>query len=74
MRLVGRMIMIVCSCNAISDTEVSSIISETLQRLPAVSEVYTSLGHRAQCGRCAPTIKKLPDAVKKLRTKLSPSD
>jgi bacterioferritin-associated ferredoxin len=68
------MIMIVCSCNAISDTQVSSVISETLERLPTVSQVYASLGHRAQCGRCAPTIKKLRDAVKTLRTKLSPSD
>jgi bacterioferritin-associated ferredoxin len=66
--------MIVCSCNAITDTQVSSIISETLQRLPTVGQVYTSLGHRAQCGRCAPTIKKLWDAVKKLHTKLSPPD
>jgi bacterioferritin-associated ferredoxin len=66
--------MIVCSCNAITDTQVSSVISETLQRLPTVGQVYTSLGHRAQCGRCAPTIKKLRDAVKKLRTKLSSPD
>ncbi len=66
--------MIVCSCNAITDTQVSSVISETLQRLPTVSQVYTSLGHRAKCGRCAPTIKKLRDAVTNLRTKLSPPD
>jgi bacterioferritin-associated ferredoxin len=59
--------VIVCSCNAISDNQVSSVFAGARHRLPTVSQVYLSLGRRAQCGRCAPSIKKLRDAVKLVR-------
>jgi bacterioferritin-associated ferredoxin len=59
--------VIVCSCNAISDNQVSSVFAGARDRLPTVSQVYLSLGRRAQCGRCAPSIKKLRDAVKLLQ-------
>jgi bacterioferritin-associated ferredoxin len=59
--------VIVCSCNAISDNQVSSVLAVARHRLPTVSQIYLSLGHRAQCGRCAPNIKKLRDAVKLLQ-------
>jgi len=60
--------MIVCSCNAISDAQVFSVIAAARHRLPTVSQVYASLGHRAQCGRCAQSIKKLRDEASGIRS------
>lgn len=50
--------MIVCSCNVISDCEVAAVFSgaDTPQ---TVSQIYRRLGHRPDCGRCAPTIRDI---------------
>ncbi|HXW42172.1 MAG TPA: (2Fe-2S)-binding protein [Xanthobacteraceae bacterium] len=50
--------MIVCSCNVISDHDVEAVFAaaDTPQ---TVSQVYRRLGHRANCGRCAPTIRDI---------------
>jgi bacterioferritin-associated ferredoxin len=48
--------MIVCSCNAFSDHQVRSAIAQEARRM---SQVYACLGCRAQCGRCAHTIKRI---------------
>ena len=51
-------IMIVCSCNLLSDTQVRSAVASGATR-PRISDVYASLGCTTQCGRCVRTIKAL---------------
>src|SRR4029077_7248504 len=53
--------MIVCSCNVLSDTEVRTV-ANTATRRPT-SYVYSCLGCRARCGRCARTIREIMDEV-----------
>jgi bacterioferritin-associated ferredoxin len=53
--------MIVCSCNVITDNQIFSLVANAQQRAPTVSQVYSGLGCRARCGRCASTVKKLRD-------------
>ena len=50
--------MIVCSCNVFSDHAIRRSIGggECAGR---VSDVFAWLGCRPQCGRCAPTIRRL---------------
>jgi bacterioferritin-associated ferredoxin len=50
--------MIVCSCNVFSDHQVRSAVAQEARRM---SQVYACLGCRAQCGRCANTIKRIMD-------------
>ncbi|MBV8744598.1 MAG: (2Fe-2S)-binding protein [Xanthobacteraceae bacterium] len=50
--------MIVCSCNAFSDHQVRSAVAQEARRM---SQIYACLGCRAQCGRCAHTIKRIMD-------------
>jgi bacterioferritin-associated ferredoxin len=50
--------MIVCSCNAFSDHQVRSAVAQEARRM---SQVYSCLGCRAQCGRCARAIKRIMD-------------
>jgi bacterioferritin-associated ferredoxin len=50
--------MIVCSCNAFSDHQVRSALAQEACRM---SQIYACLGCRAQCGRCAHTIKRIMD-------------
>ena len=52
--------MIVCSCNVFSDAEVRTVLAASVER-PRMSQVYSSLGCAAQCGRCARTIKTILD-------------
>lgn len=52
--------MIVCSCNVLTDRQVRSALADGSARSPG--SVYRCLGCKAQCGRCAPTIRKLIDA------------
>jgi bacterioferritin-associated ferredoxin len=54
--------MIVCSCNVLTDREVRSSVAMATTR-PSLGQVYACLGCKAQCGRCAPTIKELRDEV-----------
>ena len=52
--------MIICSCNAISDTSVkASIHSEKCPRTPGA--VYRCLGCRPNCGRCFETVRAIID-------------
>jgi bacterioferritin-associated ferredoxin len=49
--------MIVCSCNVLTDHAVRSAVSADMPQTPG--QVYGCLGCSPQCGRCAPTIKKI---------------
>jgi bacterioferritin-associated ferredoxin len=52
--------MIICSCNAISDTSVkASINSDKCPRTPGA--VYRCLGARPCCGRCFATVRTIID-------------
>jgi len=51
--------MIVCSCNVLSDTEVRTVANTATRR--TTSYVYSCLGCRARCGRCARTIREIMD-------------
>src|ERR1700759_1817284 len=52
--------MIICSCNAISDTSVkASINSDKCPRTPGA--VYRCLGARPCCGRCFATVRTILD-------------
>jgi bacterioferritin-associated ferredoxin len=56
-------VMIICSCNVITDQDVRSVIDS--ESPPRTAEVYTCLGCSARCGRCARTIKRImADAIK----------
>ena len=49
--------MIVCSCNVLSDRDVRSALEA--ERTCSIRRVYGFLGCRAQCGRCARTIRHI---------------
>jgi bacterioferritin-associated ferredoxin len=54
-------LMIVCSCNVLSDQDVRSVV-EGSQQLPRnAKQIYGCLGCSAECGRCARTIKTIID-------------
>ena len=54
-------LMIVCSCNVLSDHDVRSVV-EGSQHLPRnAKQLYGCLGCSAECGRCARTIKTIID-------------
>jgi bacterioferritin-associated ferredoxin len=50
--------MIICSCHALSDHEVRDTVEAALSR-PTMSQVYSSLGRKPQCGRCVRTIRRI---------------
>jgi bacterioferritin-associated ferredoxin len=52
--------MIVCSCNRLTDTQVTQAI---LAGASHVDEVYAACGCRKQCGRCGDTIARCLDAA-----------
>jgi bacterioferritin-associated ferredoxin len=54
--------MIVCSCNVLSDHQLRSALANATQRL-RMSQIYDYLGSQAQCGRCAPMIKRIMDEM-----------
>jgi bacterioferritin-associated ferredoxin len=56
---MGERVVIVCSCNVISDQQVRSVAAERTPR--GTSEVYRCLGCSAECGRCARTIRRIID-------------
>ena len=60
-RTIGRFLMIVCSCNVISDHDIRQVVecADELPRSP--KQVYGCLGCSAECGRCARTIKTIID-------------
>ena len=52
--------MIICSCNVLSDHDVRTVL--TAARTPTTTgQVYGCLGCSSQCGRCAPTIRRIMD-------------
>lgn len=51
--------MIVCSCNVISDHVVRRTIDDPDAAVARVSCLFGHLGCRPQCGRCAPTLRRL---------------
>lgn len=54
-------LMIVCSCNVLSDLDVRSAV-ESAHHLPRnAKQIYGCLGCSAECGRCARTIKTIID-------------
>ncbi|MCC6888310.1 MAG: (2Fe-2S)-binding protein [Hyphomicrobiales bacterium] len=50
--------MIVCSCNLLSDQDVRSVLGG-VESPRTTSQVYGCLGCSPQCGRCAPTIRRI---------------
>lgn len=50
--------MIVCSCNVLSDQALRSAAANAAGR-PRVSQMYACLGCKAQCGRCAGTVRRI---------------
>jgi len=53
--------MIVCSCNILSDAQVRTVANTATRR--TTSYVFNCLGCRAQCGRCARTIREIMDEI-----------
>ena len=54
-------LMIVCSCNVLSDDDVRDAVNAS-EGLPRnAKQVYGCLGCSAECGRCARTIKTIID-------------
>jgi len=52
-------LMIVCSCNVLSDHDVRGVVTDAKQPPRTTGQVYGCLGCSAQCGRCARTIRKI---------------
>ena len=53
-------VVIVCSCNVLSDAQIEAAIASASRR-PGMSGIYVALGCRAKCGRCTSTIKSICD-------------
>jgi bacterioferritin-associated ferredoxin len=54
-------LMIVCSCNVLSDHDVRSAVSAAEDLPRNAKQIYGCLGCSAECGRCARTIKTIID-------------
>lgn len=54
-------LMIVCSCNVLSDHDVRGAVTDAKQPPRTAGQVYGCLGCSAQCGRCARTIRQIMD-------------
>jgi bacterioferritin-associated ferredoxin len=52
-------VMIVCSCNVLSDSQVRAAVVDATPR--SAAQVYGCLGCSPQCGRCATTIRRIMD-------------
>lgn len=57
----GVRVVIVCSCNVLSDQQVRAVTAANAVR--ATSQVYRCLGCSAACGRCVRTIRNIMDEV-----------
>jgi bacterioferritin-associated ferredoxin len=55
------MLMIVCSCNVLTDHDVRAVLAGDEAAPRTTGEVYNCLGCSAQCGRCARTIRRIMD-------------
>lgn len=56
-----RFLMIVCSCNVLTDHDVRSAVNGADGVSRNAKQVYGCLGCSAECGRCARTIKAIID-------------
>jgi bacterioferritin-associated ferredoxin len=54
-------LMIVCSCNVLSDHDVRTAVSAAEDLPRNAKQIYGCLGCSAECGRCARTIKTIID-------------
>jgi bacterioferritin-associated ferredoxin len=54
-------LMIVCSCNVLSDHDVRDAVSNSDDLPRSAKQLYGCLGCSAECGRCARTIKTIID-------------
>src|ERR1700684_4317828 len=54
-------VMIVCSCNVLSDGDVRDAVNASEDLPRNAKQVYGCLGCSAECGRCARTIKTIID-------------
>jgi bacterioferritin-associated ferredoxin len=54
-------LMIVCSCNVLSDHDVRNAVSAASDLPRNPKQIYGCLGCSAECGRCARTIKAIID-------------
>src|SRR5471032_1306374 len=54
-------LMIVCSCNVLTDHDVRSAVSAADDLPRNAKQIYGCLGCSAECGRCARTIKTIID-------------
>jgi bacterioferritin-associated ferredoxin len=52
-------VMIVCSCNVLSDQDVRAAMTAASDTPRTAKQVYGCLGCSAECGRCARTIKQI---------------
>ena len=54
--------MIICSCNIISDRQLSAVLAKC-GRPPRISRIFGLLDGSVQCGRCLHSIKRLVDQL-----------
>ena len=54
-------VMIVCSCNILSDQDIRVVARDPSYVPPRVAEIYSRLGCNAECGRCVRTIRTIID-------------
>jgi bacterioferritin-associated ferredoxin len=55
-------LMIVCSCNVLSDHEIRRAVCDATVDLPrSAKQVYDCLGRDVECGRCVRNIKAIID-------------
>jgi bacterioferritin-associated ferredoxin len=57
----GLPVLIVCSCNVLTDDDVRSAVSAAEDLPRNAKQIYGCLGCSAECGRCARTIKTIID-------------
>lgn len=60
--------MIVCSCNRLTDTDVTEAICAGAA---APAEIYAACGCRPNCGRCAATMSRMLDAAARATASLT---
>lgn len=53
--------MIVCSCNVLSDRQISDALARAPGPVRTVGQVYRCLGCRPQCGSCVRSMRALLD-------------
>jgi bacterioferritin-associated ferredoxin len=54
--------MIVCSCNVLSDRQISDALVRAPGSVRTVGQIYRCLGCRPRCGSCVRTMRALLDS------------